>query len=304
MNPFLSVAVLTYNQEKFIAQTLESILLQKHAYTYEIIVGDDCSSDNTKNIIESYVEKYPDIIKPLYNRVNTGLIKNYFNILSHCNGEYIMQCAGDDYWLPGKVEKQIAYMKNNNECGLLYSKVFYFYENEKKFSTVSLGGSETNFSMLLYKHVIPAVTLVFKNSLYRQYYREIEPNLKSWQMEDYPLVLWFSLKSKISFLDDVTAVYRVILSSVSHSSNLEKNTRFLNSVEDVSMYYLKLSQLESTDIKDRVFRRIANDAIISKNRKLAISYLMKIVRKQPMDTIKLLICKSFFYIYCYKSNFY
>ena len=60
-----SVAVITYNQERYIAQTLDSILFQEHNYKYEIVVGEDCSTDNTRKIIEDYVLKYPDIIKKI-----------------------------------------------------------------------------------------------------------------------------------------------------------------------------------------------------------------------------------------------
>ena len=104
-----SVAVITYNQEKYIAQTLDSIINQRHNYSYEIVVGDDCSSDGTREIVRQYAEKYPEIVKPIFNEKNLGIIKNYFNVISHCSGKYIMECAGDDFWLPGKVELQIPF---------------------------------------------------------------------------------------------------------------------------------------------------------------------------------------------------
>ncbi len=109
-NIMFSVCVITYNQEQYIVQTLDSIMNQKHNYSYEIVIGEDCSTDNTKKVLLDYVEKYPGIIKPIFNNPNKGLLKNYYNTLSNCKGKYIMECAGDDYWLPGKVEKQIAFI--------------------------------------------------------------------------------------------------------------------------------------------------------------------------------------------------
>ena len=125
-----SVAIITYNQEKYISQTLDSILNQQHDYKYEIVIGEDCSTDKTKQIIEEYVAKYPEIIKPLYNNPNKGLINNYFNVINHCQGKYIMECAGDDYWLPGKVKSQIEFMENNLDVGMCYGKVKFWNENK------------------------------------------------------------------------------------------------------------------------------------------------------------------------------
>lgn len=106
-NKMFSVAIITYNQEKYISQTLDSILNQEHDYSYEIVIGEDCSTDNTKKVIEEYVQKYPQIIKPLYNVKNKGIINNYYNVIEHCSGKYIMECAGDDYWLPGKMPENL-----------------------------------------------------------------------------------------------------------------------------------------------------------------------------------------------------
>ena len=79
MNKLLSVLIITYNQEDYIAQTLDSIISQIHEYDYEIIIGDDHSSDRTSIICKEYAEKYPDTIKYIYNDPNLGVIKNYYN---------------------------------------------------------------------------------------------------------------------------------------------------------------------------------------------------------------------------------
>jgi glycosyltransferase involved in cell wall biosynthesis len=130
--PFLSVAVITYNQTNYIAQTLDSIIEQRHNYLYEIIVGEDYSTDGTRDILLKYKERYPDIIKLILNESNLGLIKNYFNVISQCSGKYIMQCAGDDYWLPGKVSTQITFMEDNPDVGLCCGGIQRLHTNGKK----------------------------------------------------------------------------------------------------------------------------------------------------------------------------
>lgn len=233
-----SVAVITYNQEKYISQTLDSILNQEHDYKYEIVIGEDCSTDNTKKIIEEYVEKYPDIIKPLYNNPNKGLINNYFNVIAHCKGKYIMQCAGDDYWLPGKVIRQIEFMESNLDVGMCYSKARVWNENKQKFEKNISGSAIKSFEFLLTNgNSIPALTVCLRSNIVKNYICEIKPQEKNWLMEDYPMWLYFSHESKIKFFDKETAVYRVLEDSASHSTDINKMIKFEESVYDIRQFY-------------------------------------------------------------------
>lgn len=233
-----SVLVVTYNQEKYIAQTLDSILNQVYNYKYEIVIGEDCSIDNTKKIIEEYVEKYPDIIKPIYNNPNRGLINNYFNVIAHCKGKYIMQCAGDDYWLPGKVTRQIEFMESNLDVGMCYSKARVWNENKQKFEKNISGSAIKSFEFLLTNgNSIPALTVCLRSNIVKNYICEIKPQEKNWLMEDYPMWLYFSHESKIKFFDKETAVYRVLEDSASHSTDINKMIKFEESVYDIRQFY-------------------------------------------------------------------
>lgn len=104
--PKVSICVLTYNQEKYIRQCLQSILDQKTNFEFEIIVGDDCSIDKTKEIIKEIAEEHPNIIRPILHNINIGATKNYISIHSAAIGEYVAHCDGDDYWYPGKLQYQ------------------------------------------------------------------------------------------------------------------------------------------------------------------------------------------------------
>lgn len=234
-NLMFSVAVITYNQEKYIEQTLDSIINQKHDYSYEIVVGDDCSSDGTREIVRQYAEKYPDIVKPVFNEKNLGIIKNYFNVISHCSGKYIMECAGDDFWLPGKVELQIPFMEKNPDVGMCYGKV-QSYKNGKKNSELK-GIKIKTFEQLLMGNVIPATTVCFKNKLIRKYIEDIKPESKNWLMEDYPLWLYMSKERKIKFLSQKLACYRVIENSASHNINIEKQLAFEKSYWEIKNFF-------------------------------------------------------------------
>ena len=108
MENIISVIVLTYNQEKTIGRTLDSILMQKCHLPIEIELRDDCSNDATDAVCKRYAEKYPSIIRYRQNKQNKGIIDNYFDTLLECRGRYIADCAGDDFWIdPLKLEKEV-----------------------------------------------------------------------------------------------------------------------------------------------------------------------------------------------------
>lgn len=265
MDPLVSVAIITYNQEKFISQTLESILSQKHSCTYEIIIGDDCSTDRNREIIESYREKYPEIIKPIYNQNNLGLIKNYFNVMAQCRGKYIMQCAGDDWWLPEKLSIQVDFMETHPDIGMCYGKAQTYIDGKKKYGK-KFGEKRESFESLLGGNTIPAVTACFRRDLLEKYLEDINPLGKNWLMEDYPLWLWFSHESKVYFINKVLAIYQVLDESASHNSDIIKILRFRQGEADIKKFYYK--KYISTTYECMVLNEdvvIANELMINPN---------------------------------------
>lgn len=275
-NIMFSVLVLTYNQENYIRQTLDSILYQDHEYSYEIIVGEDCSTDNTKKIIEDYVTRYPDIIKPIYNKTNKGLIKNYFNSLSQCSGKYIMECAGDDYWLPGKVKAQIEFMENNHHVGMCYGKAQIWNETRCEYEKRLFGAKKETFNELLQGNGIPAPTVCFRNELIKRYIYEVKPLERNWGMEDYPEWLWFSKNSKIFFMNSIYAVYREFASSVSHYVNFEKEYVWQKMYMSIPVYFLSTPNKEFEKFKIRFLFSVCYKYIINSNDKKAILEMNKL----------------------------
>jgi len=124
---FLSVAVVSYNHSKYIKQALNSILMQNLDCAYEIIIGDDCSTDETQEIIKEYHKQYPDMIKPILRKNNIGPTKNLYDVLLNCSGKYIAILEGDDFWTdPNKLRLQTDFLENNNSyaaCTHRYSVV-------------------------------------------------------------------------------------------------------------------------------------------------------------------------------------
>ncbi len=112
----VSVIIISYKQEKYIRDAIESVLNQKVNFNYEIILADDCSKDNTYKIMEEYAKKYPKIIKLLKREKNLGATQNELDASMHSCGKYITKLEGDDYWIDEeKLQKQVDFLENNPE---------------------------------------------------------------------------------------------------------------------------------------------------------------------------------------------
>ena len=240
--PLVSIRCITYNQEKFIGQALDSFLMQKTNFPFEVVVHDDASTDNTANIIREYEKKYPLIIKPIYEKENQWSKPN--NALGRIvnaalRGKYVAICEGDDYWIDeNKLQMQVDFLESNPEYGMCYTKAKQYLQNTQKFTKEIIGSGFDDFEDLLVNgNRIPTLTTVYRKDLLDKYQQEIQPNNKGWLMGDYPMWLYFSHESKVKFLDEVTAVYRVLEESASHSTDINKMIKFEESVYDIRQFY-------------------------------------------------------------------
>jgi len=117
----VSVNCTTYNHEDFIAEAIESFVNQITNFKYEVLIGEDCSTDNTKKIVEHYAKLYPDKIRIITSSTNVGARKNSQRLIQYSKGKYIAECEGDDYWTdPLKLQLQVDYMEMNPNCTLCF----------------------------------------------------------------------------------------------------------------------------------------------------------------------------------------
>lgn len=124
----LSVFVVTYNQEEYIRDCLDGILMQKVDFDFEVIVGEDCSTDNTPMICDEYAARYP-FIHVYHHPKNIGLVKNWEFVLNKCTGDYVAMIEGDDFWTnPNKLQLQVDYLDTHCNCQLSFYKPFIFFE--------------------------------------------------------------------------------------------------------------------------------------------------------------------------------
>ena len=302
--PLLSITIETYNQKDFITQTMDSILQQKYDFPYEIIVGDDCSSDGTAKILDEYASRYPQI-KIIHNEQNLGALENFYNLLKFCNGKYLMDCAGDDYWVQHKVEKQISFMENNPDVGFCYGKAICCNNIGKRIGNV-IGKKTETFEELIQQNGVPILTFCGRMDVIRKYLAEIKPQEKDWKMEDYPLLLWLSMESKICFLDDIFGVYRVLDESASHSVNIDKLFSFEKNVYEIKEFFCKRYNFDLPPFNEFICRKeLLYSLCLKDNCKNETKDLFKSLLKEnkpisKKDKIRSIIISSRVLLFLYK----
>lgn len=121
-HPEVSVGILTYNHEPYLARALESVLEQKTEFTYEVIVYEDCSTDRTREIALDFQRRYPEKVRVLYSRANVGMGENVRRGIAACRGRYTAGCEGDDFWNdPLKLQKQYRVLEAHSELDLCFT---------------------------------------------------------------------------------------------------------------------------------------------------------------------------------------
>lgn len=251
MNPVpkISVVVCTYNQEKTIGRALDSILNQKTDFPYEIILSDDCSSDGTPMICAEYAGKFPDIIRFFGNECNKGLVKNYFDSIKLCRGEYIADLAGDDEWTDAsKLQSQLAIMEKDKTIVLCHSdwtavssdgtQAFSSFWSQRELK-ISVPGelTETLLRHEKEKYFIHLCTALYRRDAvlaimkkYPEFFHE-----KYLTCEDLQVSVLLSATGKIVYLPKNVLNYTVGSPTVSSDEDPVKTIRFYSGVIKLTM---------------------------------------------------------------------
>ena len=235
----LSVVMTTYNHERYIAEAIESVLRQQTSFGVEIVVGEDCSTDRTLNIVESYAQMYPEAIRIIRSEENVGWRKNYRRTIEAARGEYIALLDGDDYFTHRKkLEMQVEFLEQNPDVGMCYGRSERKDENGGVVIYPECEALPTTLDAMLRRNPAENCTVVARKELVLQYYREIKPEEHpEWLTDDLPMWLWFAARSKYVGIDSRMSVHRVLTYSVSHNPDYRKKIAFVDSLSDISLWY-------------------------------------------------------------------
>jgi glycosyltransferase involved in cell wall biosynthesis len=204
--PKVSVCVITYNHEKFIAHTLDSILMQKTKFPMEIVIGEDCSTDGTRRICEEYAARFSNIVL-LPSEKNRGISENFARTLNACSGDYIAICEGDDYWTdPQKIEIQTDFLLQHPAFSLCFHPIGVDRMGKiKRNSFVGVPQSETDASHLARSNYIFTPSVVYRSACI-----SID-QIRNDYSTIYDYVIWMECasKGKLKYIDRRMANYRI-----------------------------------------------------------------------------------------------
>lgn len=233
----VSVCCITYNQEEYIRDALEGFLKQKVNFNYEIIIHDDASTDNTPKIIKEYADRYPDIIKPIYQTENQSKKGKKVSLISYsyAKGKYIAICEGDDYWIDeNKLQLQVNYMESHPECTLCFhnarvldmednsQKIFIPYKKEfKKYTKKDCKYDVGELELLEF---IPTASFMFRT----ENLHKIPDWFEKCFVGDWPLKLIMTSFGYAYCINKVMSVYRKNAKGSLTTKNRKTETESIN----------------------------------------------------------------------------
>jgi glycosyltransferase involved in cell wall biosynthesis len=242
--PLITVCLITYNHAKYIAQAIDSVLMQETEYAWELVIADDFSTDGTREILKEYQLNFPDKIKLILQEKNVGANKNWIDLLSYPDSKYTAYFEGDDYWIDKhKLQLQVDFLETNPDYGLCHTNYNRLLEHNQKMEKVFVRRPKTDY---LFEHLITKVNLIgtltvcYKTELFIRYNKEVDPINKTWKAGDLPFWIFISKSCKIKYFENVTAIYRVLNESASRSFDANKLVGFEKSILEIKKYFAQL----------------------------------------------------------------
>jgi glycosyltransferase involved in cell wall biosynthesis len=281
-SPKLSVEIVTFNHAEFIAKALDSVLMQRASFEYEIVIGDDCSTDGTVQILKDFQRRCPDRVRPFFRERNVGAGRNFVDNLMRCRGEYIAWLDGDDYWTdPEKIQLQADYLDRHGTCALVHHRVDY----------LSWPGEEIigEYPPPLYRVEQPdprALAMVnYIQACSVMYRREWQPPLgeefPELKLGDWPLCVLLNQRGWIGYIDRTMAHYRMHTGS---SWNTLLSDQKLRAMEKMAWYLLQRVNDSSKDAwRDTILAIAFKDLVLA---------MTSLAPKKALDRLKYFVRHS------------
>lgn len=231
----VSIHMLAYNHEPYIAQAIEGVLMQQTNFPIELVIGEDCSKDLTREIIINYQKKYPNIIRVIISEENVGVIKNSIRTSIACRGKYISFCEGDDYWIcSNKLQKQIDFLEMNPEfMGTAHQSLVKYDDTQREEHLFRQGvKSIIMLTDLLKSRIFHTASFVFRNNFFS--FNNIPLDITSL---DRALFLLCSTYGPIKYFEEPMCVYRKSLVGISSWVTYDLMKKDLNIVPWIKSIY-------------------------------------------------------------------
>lgn len=245
--PVVSVIMLAYNHGPYIRRAIEGVLQQKTSFPFELIIGEDCSTDNTREIVLEYQRKNPDIIRLITSEANVGAIANVRRTEAACRGRYIAHCEGDDYWHdPNKIQCQVDFLESHSDYALVHSdfRIHYLESGRirRRFigSRSDLDDADAFNEILSGRRNVLTVTACIRRSVNDAVIRECPECYDTrFLMGDTQRWLEIARRGKVKYLPEVFATHQLLPESATQSRDPVLVLRFSLSAKDVLEHYVE-----------------------------------------------------------------
>lgn len=324
----------TFNQSKYIEDTLNGFAMQQTNFPFACMIVDDCSTDGEQETIKTWIEKECDMSQ---YRIYDDEIVHVINVRHHTNTNcyfsfYLLKenlykqkerkmayvqpwrelcvyeaiCEGDDYWIhKNKLQMQVDFLDSNQEYGLCYTACKNYNQEKGLFECDKWGGNNELFEDFLKNNTVPTLTVMTRNSVLLQYNKENHGRGKNWLMGDYPKFIWFSYNSKIRFIDEVTGVYRILKNSACHSDDIVRREQFLRSQHSMIKYFAELYGYGHLVTDDKLYDQLHRNACLYSDFEREGLYYSMIIKHNYKQIVKHLLCRNqWFYKYIGHHLFY
>jgi glycosyltransferase involved in cell wall biosynthesis len=296
-SPLVSIVVITYNQEKSLPKVLDCILWQKGGFSIEIIVGEDCSTDGTREVLKEYERRFPEVVKPIYQQNNQGILRNFISAISMAKGKYLAFCDGDDYWCDDeKLAKQIRVLEEKPEVGLVYSDVIMdSVVTGERYRRTMQNPKPDLFTQLLRGNIIVSSTVLMRSDLmkYVDWNTFVE---QGFTMEDYPMWLSLSLHTQFYYLKEPLACYVIERKVVNVKEASLHGLKFDEGTTAIRLYF-KRQYTEKTDLTENEILDAHNiigymAGLNMNDREFALKYVCQMHDRTSYVKRLTTICKS------------
>jgi len=247
-SPKVSVLMITYNHERFIKQAVESVLMQKTSFDFELVIGEDCSRDRTREIVLEYARRCPDRIRLLPSERNVGPYPNFSRSLEACEGQYVAVLEGDDYWISShKLQKQADFLDAHLECSSCFHTVQVVSGDGRTIRIHPAFPERDLFALedILSFNFVPTCSVMFR----RDCARERPEWLGELKMGDWPLHILIAQYGRIGFINEVMGVYR------DHGGGLWRSTSKIDWIREF-IRMLEMFNAHTQFRYDRIIRRL------------------------------------------------
>ncbi|MCM1139668.1 MAG: glycosyltransferase [Muribaculum sp.] len=228
--------------------------MQKTDFPFVAIVHDDCSTDGSAAIIREYAEKYPDIIKPIfetenqYSKKDGTLNRIMIEVMEATGAKYVAFCEGDDYWIdPLKLKKQVDFLESHPEYGLVHTNYRVYYNKQHYFKEKGADKYKTPKEGEIFKYIFQECSIKTLTVCMRRRFLRDMPDFNNGEFNgDRAIFFEVSMKSKIHFLDEQTGTYRVLLNSACHYTNINKQYEYMKSLRKLDEFYMNRGAVSDT----------------------------------------------------------